>query len=205
MSKSYWIWHPGAFELYHSTLLHNRRTSARKYENGDIRSLYYPPMWRVDSPSHSAELRKTATVTKSEEIELIANTDSAYICVDDKKYPPRTKITVEAGTHTVEIGGYKLESFPAFYVLGDTFASDRTYVSCNENNEPRRHAGYSELYTDPCDVVEKFKFSYERLAPVSTEKENGGILYDFGKETFGKIIIEGAQDGESAGFGQVAA
>lgn len=195
MSKSYWIWHPGAFELYHSMLLHNRRTSAHTGENGR-RSAYYPPMWRVDGPCHVAELCKTETVERDEVIEFLANTRDASLSVDGKKYPCGSKITLTKGEHTLMLMGYKGESFPAFYIKGNVFNTDRTWVTCNENNQPRRHAGQSELYTDPCDCVEAFKFKYERISPVSVKTENGGVLYDFGKESFGKVIIENAPDGE---------
>ena len=195
MSKSYWIWHPGAFELYHSMLLHNRRTSAHTGQNGR-KSAYYPPMWRVDGPCHVAELIKTATVEKETIIEFLANTSDASICVDGKKYPVGAKIALSKGEHTVELMGYKGESFPAFYIKGDAFNTDRTWITYNNNNQPNRHAGQSELYTSPDDNVEVFKFVYERKRPVSVNQVNGGFLYDFGCEVFGKIIIEGAPDGE---------
>ena len=44
--------------------------------------------------------------------------------------------------------------------------------------------------------MEIFKFSYKKLHPVSEKAVDGGILYDFGKECFGKVIIENAPDGE---------
>ena len=101
MSTSYWIWHPGAFELYHSMLLHNRRTSAKTvFENGvkTRRSVYYPPMWRADGPFRNAELSKTATIDKEETIELFSNTEDCAIRIDGKKHPKNTKITL-TGRH----------------------------------------------------------------------------------------------------------
>ncbi|MBO5313300.1 MAG: hypothetical protein J6B29_04975 [Clostridia bacterium] len=197
MKKSKWIWHPGSFELYHSMLLHNRRTHARSYTSedrsdmqGQSRSIYYAPMWRVDGPCHNADLQKTATIDKEETIEFFANTEYATITVDNRHYPVNSKITLSKGTHTVKLQGFKAESFPAFYVKGDVFASDRSYTTCNHNNQFGRHAGESELYTSPSDVVEIFKFSYKRIEPVSKKEVNGGVLFDFGKESFGKIIIE---------------
>ena len=195
MAKSYWIWHPGAFELYHSLLLHNRRTSAHTTENGR-KSAYYPPMWRVDGPSNTAELTKTAVLEEEETIEVLANTENASVSVDGKKYPVGSKITLSKGEHTVNLMGFKAESFPAFYIKGNVFKTDRTWLTYNDNNEPNRHAGQSELYTDPCDNVEIFKFKYERMSPVSVSSVDGGTLYDFGKECFGKVIIENAPDKE---------
>ncbi|MBP3495575.1 MAG: alpha-rhamnosidase [Clostridia bacterium] len=200
MEKSKWIWYPGAFELYHSMLLHNRRTSSRRYnENnpsnrkGQARSVYYYPMWRIDGPKRNAILMKKATIDKEETVEFFANTPYATIVVDNVSYNPNTKITLAPGTHTVYLQGFKAESFPAFYCKGDTFKTDRSWKVAASDEKAGQSAGESELYTDINDIVEVFKFSYKRIFPVSKEEVNGGILYDFGKEVFGKVIIENAK------------
>lgn len=190
MSNSKWIWYPGSFELYHGMLLHNRRTTTRTYENGERKSVYYYPMWRVDAPRHNAILIKTATTDKEEKIEFYSNTDTANIVVDNVAYSSGAKITIPAGEHTVCLQGFKAEGFPAFYCVGDTFATDRSWIVGGADDKAGRHAGYSELYTSPEDNVEIFKFSYKKMHPVSKESINDGMLYDFGKEKFGKISIE---------------
>ena len=193
MGKSYWIWHPGAFEMYHSMLLHNRRTSAKNVDvNGESKrvSVYYPPMWRVDGPCHNAELVKTEYVSGVEEIEVLSNTESSSVIIDGQRHPVNTKITLTQGEHTLVLCGFKAESFPAFYIKGNVFNTNREWVCYNNNNQPGRHAGWSELYTAPCDNVEVFKFSYEKTHPVSVKTVNGGVLYDFGRESFGKITVK---------------
>ncbi|MBO5375050.1 MAG: alpha-rhamnosidase [Clostridia bacterium] len=196
MKKSKWIWYPGSFELYHGMLLHNRRTSTRTYENGETRSVYYYPMWRVDAPRHNARLTKTATIDKEETIEFFSNTDTSCLVIDDMKYNSGSKITLPAGTHTVTMCGFKAEGFPAFYCIGDTFATDRSWVVAENDDNSGRHAGESELYTSLEDNPEIFKFSYKRQRPISCEKINGGMLFDLGKETFGKITISGLDTDE---------
>ena len=189
-----WIWYPGSFELYHSMLLHNRRTTSKTYEGGKRKSIYYYPMWRVDGPCHSAILEKRAKIEKPETLKFYANTESANMVVDGVAYPPSSEVRIEAGEHTVCLQGFKADSFPAFYIEGDVFKTDRTYVVC-EGDGVGRHAGYSDYYTDPGDEVEKFKFLYKKVYPVSKKQINGGVLFDFGKETFGKIYLS-ALDGE---------
>lgn len=190
MKQAKWIWHPGSLELYHGMLLHNRRTSTRTYKNGDTRSVYYYPMWRIDAPVHNAILEKTAKIDKPETIEFFSNTDTCAIVIDHMAYNRGSKITLDAGEHTVVLQGFKTNGFPAFYCKGDTFATDRSWVVAN-GDKKGRHAGYSDLYTSPEDDVEQFKFSYKRMYPVSKENINGGVLYDFGKEVFGKVTISG--------------
>lgn len=194
---SHWIWFPGSFELYHGLLLHNRRTSARTVINegkSERVSVYYFPMWRVDAPIPCAELCKSATLEKEEIIEFYSNTANAVIKVDGCSYPVGSKITLSPGEHNITVGGFKNESFPAFYVKGDVFASDRTWTVARPHDRAGRHAGQSELYTSVLDNVEVFKFSYKRLNPVSAERINGGVLFDFGKEVFGKFNLNSADD-----------
>ncbi len=191
-----WIWYPGSLELYHGMLLHNRRTYGKTYKNGektDTRSLYYYPMWRIDAPRHNASLTKEAEIFQEETIEFYSNTPQACISVDGVCYPPNSKITVGVGKHQVIVSGFKAEGFPAFYCKGNVFATDRSWVVSENDDMAGRHAGDSSLYVDINDNPEIFKFSYKRIAPTSVTYESGGILFDFGKETFGKIIISGVK------------
>ncbi|MBQ8164165.1 MAG: alpha-rhamnosidase [Clostridia bacterium] len=195
MSKSKWIWYPGSFELYHGMLLHNRRTSSRAYEDGSVKSLYYYPMWRVDGPRHNSILIKTAEISKREIIEFYANTELARITVDDTSYPVGAKITLEPGRHTVCVQGFKECGFPCYYIKGNVFASDRTYLVEERDEKAGRHAGESELYTELNDNPEVFKFAYTPIFPLVTERLEGGTLYDFGKESFGPVTVKIPKDG----------
>ncbi len=191
-----WMWYPGSLELYHGMLLHNRRTHAKTYENG-TKSVYYYPMWRVDSPKHNAFLFKEAQISKSEVFEFYSNTPFSCAVIDGKSYPPASRVELSEGKHKICVQGFKADGFPAFYCKGDTFASDRSWVVFENDDKALRHAGDSELYTDLSDNPLEFKFSYKRIDPVSIEAVDGGILYDFGKESFGKLTISGVDEGAS--------
>lgn len=189
MGKSKWIWHPGSFELYHSMLLHNRRTTSKTYADGSRKSVYYYPMWRIDAPESNSVLEKRAVIEKSETLTFYSNTNTANMVVDGIAYPPKSTVTIEAGEHYVVLQGFKCGSFPAYYVEGDVFATDRTYTVGGESEKRGRHAGYSDYYTDKSDNPEIFKFLYKKVYPVSKKEINGGLLFDFGKEIFGKVIL----------------
>ena len=193
MNKSKWIWYPGNYELYHGMRLHNRRTSAHKYRE-NIKSVYYYPMWRVDGPVRNTSLTKTATISQNETIEFYANTDLASIIVDYKSYPVGAVIELTPGEHTVTVQGYKEVGFPAFYIRGDVFASDRTYTLTENEAKAGRCAGWSDLYTDLNSNPEVLDFKYEEFAPVLVENINGGTLFDFGREMFGFLKIESIPD-----------
>lgn len=194
-----WIWYPGSFELYHSMLLHNRRTLSRTYKNAessDTKSVYYYPMWRVDAPRHNACLFKRATIKAEETVEFHSNTPLSCISVDGRSYPSGSVITLNPGEHRICVQGFKADGFPAFYCKGKVFATDRSWLVAENDDKALRHAGESDYYTKLSDNPEIFKFSYKHILPASVEKINGGILYDFGREVFGKIIIKGAPKGE---------
>ena len=189
MAQAKWIWYPGSFELYHGMLLMNRRTSAKSYPNGTRKSVYYYPMWRVDGPKRNAILYKEATIDREEVIEFYSNCADATMSVDGVGYPPASKVLLNVGHHSIYVSGFKAESFPAFYIKGNIFASDRSYLVAPCDDYSGRHAGYSDLYTDLEDRVEDFKFKYKMIDPVSKKRVNGGWLFDFGKEIFGEICV----------------
>lgn len=191
MEKAKWIWHPGSFELYHSMLLHNRRTTTKTYQGGVRKSAYYYPSWRIDGPQLNAILEKRAKIEKAEEIEFFANTKTANMVVDGLAYPVGSRLTLPAGEHHIVLQGFKREGFVAFYVKGNTFKTDRTYTVGGQDDKRGRHAGYSDYYTDPSDNPEVFKFLYKKIYPVSKKEINGGTLFDFGKEVFGKVNLTG--------------
>ena len=176
-----WIWAPNAFELYHGMKLHNRRT---------VYGVYHPPMWRIDSPSSNAFLYKTAVLEKEEKIVFHANTACAAIHVNHEEWKGEgSELTLPKGRVMVKVDGYKDGGFPAFYIEGETFASDESwrFGSYGGVDAP---AGCNDMYTELSDNPEIFKFAYKRITPVVSEKVCGGMLYDFGKESFGKILFE---------------
>lgn len=185
MSKSKWIWNPDAFEHYHGMLLHNRRT---------VSGTYCPPMWRVDSPSRNLFLYKVAVLEKPETVTMYANTECATILVAGKRYHAGEKVTVPEGRQMIKVNAFKESGFPAIYVEGDTFASDETWSHGSYGGKDVS-AGTNDMYTDISDNPEIFKFSYKRIFPLNVEEINGGKLYDFGKESFGKLVFENISAG----------
>ena len=188
MKQSKWMWKTGDFELYHSMLLHNRRT---------YQGLYYPPMWRVDGPTHNVTLYKKAELEQSETVTVYANTAQASVVINGDRYPIGKTITLEPGRYFIKLSGYKPDGFPAFYCVGESFASDESWRHASFGARDT-FVGTNDMYTELSDNPEIFKFSYERIYPVASEKINGGTLYDFGKETFGKLIFEGLSAGTEA-------
>ncbi len=176
MKQAKWIWRLGDFENYHGELLHNRRTE---------KGLYYPAMWKLDTPARSVMLYKIADLEREETIKVYSNADEASLTVNGVRHQTGVEIRLEKGRNFIKISGHKDGGFPAFYCEGDTFASDGSW-SVAVDDTP---VGYSDMYTEPDDDPEVFKFAYRRIYPVSEEETDGGILFDFGNEFFGKLIF----------------
>ncbi|MBR7101002.1 MAG: hypothetical protein IKC74_01820 [Clostridia bacterium] len=202
MKQSKWIWYPGDFELYHSMLLHNRRRVTGVYKNlnsnkeKDVVGAYYYPMWRVDGPRRNCELHKRAKIEKAETVELISNADEATLWINGTYHRAGAKIELAPGEYEIKVKGFKDGGFPCFYVKGDTFASDESWTVLDFDKR-NMAAGCSDSYTDEADDPEIFKFSYKKVTPVSKKAVMNGVLFDFGKESFGKLNLVKVKEKDS--------
>ena len=182
MNKSRWIWNDGDFEIYHSMLLHNRRTTNILVRDDDesrgIRPEYYNVMWKVSAPSPTLSLIKRATIDKKETIVFHTNNcDESCLRVGKQFYSEGETVTLEPGEYTVRVFAYKTHGFPSVYIEGDTFASDKSWKYFTHAKGEEYTVGYNDMYTEFSDDPEVFKFSYERIAPASCEKAKNGYLY----------------------------
>ena len=194
MANSKWIWYGGDFEIYHAM-----KQNLRREEYGiDL----YVPMWRIDAPHPTALFYKIAVLDKEEKMTAYAN-GRGYVTVQydeqipdgktrraAKKYNLGEEITLPVGRNFVKVQVEKVGGLPCAYVLGDTFASDSSWSGASMGAGEDYPVGCSDMYTERSDDPEIFKFSYERIYPVSQKKINGGTLYDFGKETYGPLNFE---------------
>lgn len=175
-----WMWYPDDFELYHAMLVNNRR---------EMHGKYYSPMWRVDAPHRNVRLYKIVELEESEEFFAKANDGTILeIIVNGVRYLGPARITLAPGRNFIKLSAFKDGGLPAIWCEGEHFASGEGWklASFGMGDEP---AGTSDMYDSPDDNPEIFKFSYERLAPVTTENTDGGVLFDFGRELMGKLVF----------------
>lgn len=181
-NNAYWIWKYGDFEIYHSMLLHSRRVE---------REVVYPPYWRVDAP--------TPKVMFYYDYEG----DGGYLCVRAKGegyvkignalYSPGTRIELGKGKFTVCVCIINKDTFPAIFAESDVIESGEGWYVKENNHSEKVPVGFDKYYDSPDKNPEIFHFEYENITPVKTENVDGGMLYDFGKETFAKVNISGAE------------
>ena len=192
--NAYWIWYPGDFELYHSLKLHLRRTEF---------TFHRPAFWRLDDCWHNVIFRLQTTLEKTETFTVktngIGNITISGDTIGTIYFPHNTPVTLEPGSYVIKVLCAKMDGLPCVYVEGDTISSDARWEADN-NTGKWLPVGYSEMYTSPKDDPEVFRFAYEDIRPIASEKVENGMLYDFGRETFARLVFEDTAAGEEVRF-----
>lgn len=189
MKKSYWIWHYGDFEIYHFA-----KVCIRREEYG----IQYAPMWKLDSPDSYIEFFKEFEATEPGYIKVHTTGGISAVWLNGTRHATGDSFKVTPGKYNIKVQVAKLDGLPAMYVESDILASDDTWRSALYSR-PQSQIGYDPYYDSPDKDPEVFAFSYEHKEPVSTEALEDGILYDFGKETFGFLNINRADPEASLG------
>ena len=178
--KSYWIWNWGDWEIFHT----NRVNSRREQYGMD-----YPPFWRIYDVDRNVIFFSEKELLSDGVLKLHLN-GKGYIKIDGRMYPNGKVIPVKKGKHNFDIHVMNLSGLPAAYIESDVTGTDGDWFTVNEKQE-KAAVGYDERYVLPWSNPEIFPFSYNRVFPVSAEVINEGTLYDFGKEIYGFLYVEG--------------
>ena len=179
--KAYWIWKYGDFEIYHSMLLHMRRIE---------REVVYPPYWRIDSPDPKV-MFYCDYEGDGGYIKVTANGEG-YIKIGNKLYSPGEHIELPAGSFTVSACIGNMAGLPSIFVESDVIPSGSDWYIKENNHSEIIPVGYGEYYDSIEKNPEAFHFEYKKMLPVTTEAVEGGMLYDFGLETFGYLDVSEA-------------
>ncbi|WP_420148517.1 alpha-rhamnosidase [Spirosoma sp.] len=194
-NQATWIWYPGDFEIWLGNNMQNRRTE---------RTTFLPPFWKLDSHYNLIDFHKDFDLAQAEEVELFV--EGKYnVKIDGKAYPGYPKrITVPAGKHKVSLKVFCQDRVPAIYVRGRNVVSDATWLVTFEDKEWIDETGKASdqsgttwlkagswNFNDPQLPPSKFRLNTKALSAVKTEKKQGSIFLDFGKETFGFVKLHG--------------
>ncbi len=194
-SKATWIWYPGDFEIWLGNKMNGRRTE---------RGAFFPPFWKMDSHYVTVEFSKKLSLEKDEEIEIYV--EGTYnIKLDGKlQFGMPDTFLLPAGEHNLNIKVWNQATPPAIYIKGETVVSDATWRVTYEDKEWIDESGKASdtsatMYMDagcwnfdsPEQLPSLFELERELHEPVSFRNAGEGKLYDFGKETFGYLILSG--------------
>ncbi len=176
-----WIWYNGDFECWHNLQLHLRR---------EERDHFFPPMWRLDSPWHNVQFRKEVELTQPGMMTVLGR-GVGMLKLDDGRYPVEqlgkpVQIPVAAGKHRILVRLASNE-LPCLFVSG-AVETDDTWEACPCDNA-WKSAGCNAMYTAVDDNPMVFPFRETEIVPAAAEPIDGGVLYDFGRETFAKVKV----------------
>lgn len=184
---SQWIWRYGEFECYHNMILHTRRQQYGYPE---------PVVWKLYAPEPVVCFKKEVT-TEGGTFRIHALGNISVIVGaepwNQKKYGGQREIKLEPGTTTVLIRVANTETFPCIYVDG-VIESDDTWL-CDDMSQDWKKVGTSEMFVSPDQTPDHFPFSYLPVSWVKKEKVEGGVLFDFEKETFARTRFSGLGEG----------
>ena len=172
-----WIWYFGDLELYHSCRMQMRRAEY---------SYHFPPFWRLDDAHRNVVFRREFTLEKPGKLRAWAN-GQGMLEIDGRRHPfTGDEIGVEAGWHVIEAKLMSAE-VPLLFISGCVETDENWDVTCYDGKWVKAGANWYFRHPDRCPV--KFPFVYKALTPAAKENVQGGVLYDYGEETFGVITL----------------
>ena len=198
-----WIWYPGDFEVWLGNIFNNHRTE---------RGAMFPPFWKQDSHWVTVEFSKTFTLDREETI-TIACEGQFNLALDGKLQfgQPKT-FTVPRGEHKLNLKVWNQATPPALFIDGKTIKTDSTWLATyedklwiDENGVAHGSGIYvpaaSWCFNSPDTPPSAYHLEREERRPVSATVPDGsaavsdgfpsGVLYDFGRETFGYLKVKG--------------
>ena len=187
-----WIWFPGDMEVWLGNCFNNRRT-----ERGAI----FPPFWKQDSHWPTVLFSKTVCLEKLQTITIA--TEGLFSLMIDGKLQGcmASQYTIPQGKHQLEVKVWNQATPPALFIEGETIVSDSTWLCTYEDkiwideNGVAHGAGiyvpvgfwsYNSIHERPSE----YHLHTIRKQPNELKQTTNGMLYDFGCETFGYIILE---------------
>ena len=193
--KPTWIWYPGDFEIWLGNIFNNRRTE---------RGAMFPPFWKQDSHYVTVEFSKTFALDHEETI-TIATEGQYNFAIDGKLQFPAKEYTIPAGKHKLNIKVWNQATPPALFIDGDVIHTDSSWLATYEDKlwiDENGVAHGSGIYVPAAswhfNVIDtppsSFHLEREELRPVCATIPDGfpsGVLYDFGRETFGYLKVNG--------------
>lgn len=194
MAKAYWMWNYGDYEIFHSN-----KANTRREEFG----IDYPVFWRLPDVDKNVFLYCDFENDSPEKIKVILN-GFGHLSVDGKLYKAGEVHTIAPGKHHAKITVTNLSGLPAAFIESDICPGGDDWYALNPQKTKVLPVGFDKKYDSPSKNPEKFIFEYKELLPVKTEKREDGLLYDFGKEIYGFLLIDGAcpQDKMHVSYGE---
>ena len=180
-----WIWYNGDFESYHNLQLHTRR---EQY------GMAKPPFWDIPLPYAIVEFYKVFISRKEEEVICFCKGEGV-IWLDEECFSVDKPLKIKKGKHYIKICLFNKGGLPCIFINGEELYTDETWEATHGGAE-KGLVGCIPAYTKENDNPQIFPFSYKKVDYIDKEEVEGGILFDFGKELFAKIVLNNLQNSD---------
>ena len=196
-NKATWIWYPGDFEIWLGNIFNNRRTE---------RGAMFPPFWKQDSHWVMVEFSKSFKLAEAETI-TIACEGQFNLALDGKlQFGMPKSFEVPKGRHQLDLKVWNQTTPPAIFIDGKTIKTDSTWLVTYEDKiwiDENGVAHGSGIYVPAAswnfnsidNPPSAYQLERKEQRPVcrrgTTTNTTCGMLYDFGRETFGYLKVKG--------------
>ena len=191
-NKATWIWYPGDFEVWLGNIFNNRRTE---------RGAMFPPFWKQDSHYVTVEFSKSFTLDREETITIAAEGQFNLMLDGKLQFGMPQTFVVPQGEHKLNLKVWNQATPPTLFIDGDTIKTDSSWLATYEDKiwidengvahgsgiyVPAAHWHFNAIDTPPSS----FHLECEERQPEACEAiTENAMLYDFGRETFGYLIV----------------
>lgn len=188
--KPTWIWYPGDLEIWLGNRFNNRRTE---------RGAMFPPFWKQDSHWVTVEFSKAVVLEEPETIAIKAEGDFNFMLDGKLQFGMPEEFIIPAGEHKLNFKVHNQATPPALFVAGKAINTDSTWLATYEDKiwiDEYGVAHGSGIYmpaatwnfNSPDTPPSFYRLEREEIMPQDKkETPAGGLLYDFGRETFGYL------------------
>ena len=193
MPHATWIWYPGDFEVWLGNQFNNRRTE---------RGAMFPPFWKQDSHWPTVEFSTTVELAEAETIHIKAEGLFNFMLDGKLQFGMPDEFLIPAGAHRLNFKVWNQSTPPALFIKGMTIHSNSSWLATYEDKiwidengvahgsgiyVPAAQWNFDRMDTPPS----AYRLPTLRQEPVAKESIGEGMLYDFGRETFGYVRLSG--------------
>lgn len=193
MPHATWIWYPGDFEVWLGNQFNNQRTE---------RGAMFPPFWKQDSHWPTVEFSTNVELAEAETIHIKAEGLFNFMLDGKLQFGMPDEFLIPAGAHRLNFKVWNQSTPPALFIKGMTIHSNSSWLATYEDKiwidengvahgsgiyVPAAQWNFDRMDTPPS----AYRLPTLRQEPVAQESIGEGMLYDFGRETFGYVRLSG--------------
>ena len=187
-----WIWHPGDYGIWWGNALQSRRLQW---------GAQLTPSWPFYEPHSRIIFRKGGLKLNADEPLEVRCDGTAAVCYFDAKGAYREssairgRFTLPKKAVKIEIKIHNALRPPSIWISGKHLKTDSSWTAtwtCTRDDSDDLPCESSARFTDPATPPGLARLPTRRKDPVRAERTaDGGILADFGEETYGYLRLSG--------------